>query len=347
MYNNLFENAAKDIQTTRSIIRINRKLREIKSEELELNSQSKLLQELIDIIPTEQEWMVYEHCSIVTRLYSIYESFVENIINTWIEQLPTIINDYSALDEKIRRSHAEKVGDLISKSCKTKSGFKDSSVKDMIEGLYQGVTGSANYTLWQNAFSSHDNNIREKILGDLFNNANICDQTWIWINKHPKIIQFFQGEGTAAGKLEDFIEYRNDASHSNSKKDRSSLLNSNLLLEMCDFIEILCFSLLELVIHQTFDKQKQHGIVKEIGTIKRWFNKRKVAEIKLNQEISLSLSDRIYLTGDKYLQMAEIENLRVNNIDVSTQIVSSEMKVEVKLDVDARERLRIYQICKS
>jgi MAE_28990/MAE_18760-like HEPN len=91
MYNNLFENAAKDIQTTRSIIRINQKIREIKSEELEINSQSKLLQELIDIIPTEQEWMVYEHCSIVTRLYSIYESFVENIINEWIEKLPIII----------------------------------------------------------------------------------------------------------------------------------------------------------------------------------------------------------------------------------------------------------------
>ena len=91
MYNKLFENAAKDIQTTRSIVRINQKLREIKSKELELNSQSKLLEELINIIPTEQEWMVYEHCSIVTRLYSIYESFVENIINKWIEQLPTII----------------------------------------------------------------------------------------------------------------------------------------------------------------------------------------------------------------------------------------------------------------
>jgi RiboL-PSP-HEPN len=262
-------------------------------------------------------------------------------------------NNYSDLDEKIRKIYAEKIGDLLSKSCKTTSGFKESLVKDMIEGLYQGVTGDANYKLWQNAFSSHDNsNIRVKILGDLFKNANIHDRAWIWINKHPKVSLFFQGEGgverkPAERKLEDFIQYRNDAAHSNSKQDRSSLLNSNLLLEMCDFIEILCFSLLELVIYQTFEKQKQYGIVKEIGSIKRWFKKKNVAEIKLNQEISLSISDKIYLTGDKYFQIAEIKNLRVNDIDILVQTVNSEMKIELKLDIDARERLRIYQICKK
>ena len=123
MYNNVFETASEEIETTRSIIKVHDKLRELQS--ITTDNLPSSFTELIEILPKRGNWTVYEHCSVITRLYSIYESFVESIIHEWIDRLPLIVTDYSQLDEIIRRSHAANIGELLTKMCNRKDDFKD------------------------------------------------------------------------------------------------------------------------------------------------------------------------------------------------------------------------------
>ena len=351
MYNNVFETASEEIETTRSIIKIHEKLRELQS--IDIGDLPLSFTELLEILPKRGNWTVYEHCSVITRLYSIYESFVESIIHEWIDRLPLIVTDYSQLDEIIRRSHAANIGELLTKMCNRKDDFKDTSVKDTLEGLYQGVSGNQNYQLLRDAFSAHEQNLRKDILEALFREAGIHDHCWAWVQKHPKVIKIITDrESTEARtrdtetRLRDFVQDRNEAAHGKVTTDKSGLLNSRLLLELCDFIEVVCLSLSELVRYKTLDKQKQYNLVQQIGKIKRFRDKIQVAEVIFEEDTNILVGEEIYLIRDgdcSECQIAIIENIRIDGIDRQDAIVNDNMKVEIKLNIFTKEKAKIYR----
>ena len=354
MYNNVFETASEEIETTRSIIKVHDKLRELQS--ITTDNLPSSFTELIEILPKRGNWTVYEHCSVITRLYSIYESFVESIIHEWIDRLPLIVTDYSQLDEIIRRSHAANIGELLTKMCNRKDDFKDISVKDTLEGLYQGVSGNRNYQLLRGAFSAHEQNLRKDILEELFREAGIHDHCWAWVQKHPKVIKIITDrESTEARtrdtetRLRDFVQDRNEAAHGKVTTDKSGLLNSKLLLELCDFIEVICLSLSELVRYKTLDKQKQYNLVQQIGKIKRFRDKIQVAEVIFEEDINILVGEDIYLIRDgdcNECQIAIIDNIRIDGTDRQDAIVNNNIKVEIKLNILTKEKAKIYRVCK-
>jgi hypothetical protein len=352
MYNNVFETAREEIETTRSIIKVHEKLRELQSINAD-NLPSSFI-ELIEILPKRGNWTVYEHCSVITRLYSIYESFVKSIIHEWIDRLPSIVTDYSQLDEIIRRSHAANIGDLLSKMCNRKDDFKDTSVKDTLEGLYQGVSGNRNYQLLRDAFSAHEQNLRKDILEELFREAGIHEHCWAWVQKHPKVIKIIIDSESAEARtkdtetrLRDFVQDRNEAAHGKVTTDKSGLLNSRLLLELCDFIEVVCLSLSELVRYKTLEKQKQYNLAQQIGKIKRFRDKLQVAEATFDEDTNILVGQEIYIIRDSdcsECQIAIIENIRIDGIDRQDAIVNAKMKVELKLNIFTKEKAKIYRL---
>jgi MAE_28990/MAE_18760-like HEPN len=354
MYNNVFETAREEIETTRSIIKIHEKLRELQS--TDIGDLPLAFTELIEILPKRGNWTVYEHCSVITRLYSIYESFVESIIHEWIDRLPLIVTDYSQLDEVIRKSHAANIGNLLSKMCNRKDDFQDTLVKDILEGLYQGVSGNRNYQLLRNAFSTHEQNLRKDILEELFREAGIHDHCWAWVQKHPKVIKIITDKESTESRtrdtetrLRDFVQDRNEAAHGKVTTDKSGLLNSRLLLELCDFIEVVCLSLSELVRYKTLDKQTQYNLAQQIGKIKRFRDKIQVAEVIFDENTNILVGQEIYLIRDgdcSECQIAVIENIRIDGTDRQNAIVKDNMKVELKLNIFTKEKAKIYRLCK-
>ena len=98
MFDNLSANMQAQIDTIAKIVRVNRQLRNIASQEPSKLTAFPSLQDLINAMPSDEEWRVYEHCAVVNRLYAIYESFVENLIENWVRELPRIVPIYSELD---------------------------------------------------------------------------------------------------------------------------------------------------------------------------------------------------------------------------------------------------------
>lgn len=347
----MFETASEEIETTRSIIKVHEKLRELQS--IDTADLPLAVIELIEILPKRENWIVYEHCSVITRLYSIYESFVESIIHEWIDRLPSIVTDYSQLDEIIRRSHAANIGELLTKMCNRKDDFKDTSVKDTLEGLYQGLSGNQNYKLLKNAFSAHEQNLRKDILEELFREAGIHDHCWAWVQKHSKIIKIIADrESTEARtrdtetRLRDFVQDRNESAHGKVTTDKFGLLKSELLLELCDFIEVVCLSLSELVRYKTLEKQMQYNLAQQIGKIKRFRDKLQVAEAIFDEDTNILVGQEIYIIRDgdcSECQIAIIENIRIDGIDRQNAIVNDNMKVEIKLNIFTKEKAKIYR----
>jgi hypothetical protein len=338
-----------NISTVSKIIHTNNSLREILFREnkviqqLQQSDENEHWAKLINNIPDEREWQIYDHCAVVTRLYAIYERFVEDLIAAWLENLPNIVNKYSDLEEKVKDTHQLGVGRLLLDLKKRR--FEHLSINEVIQGLFNGVNDNEKYKLIPDAFLLHEQNLRREILDKVFADAGISN-AWKWVDKHRKVKQFIEevrgGQNTAEGELNELITYRNDAAHGSSVDD---VLGTKELLELGDFVDILCQSLVELVNFQVILRQAEKGKAKEIGQITEWLKQRGAAIAKI-KDITLAVGEKSFLVNEttSYCQLATIESIMINGILKDKVVITHEQDVGLKFDIDAKKGLRLYVI---
>ena len=115
MFQNLLMAVKGNISTIRSIIRTNEKIREIAFGNFSVYTEETkiVLMNVFQDIPELTDGRVYDHCAVVTRLYAIYETFVEDLIRDWLILLPELYPNYLNLEESIRNTHQIGVGRLL------------------------------------------------------------------------------------------------------------------------------------------------------------------------------------------------------------------------------------------
>src|ERR1039458_3690790 len=55
--------------------------------------------------PQRADWIVFNHCAGITRLYAIFECFAATVIESWLRILPVLFSNYSALPDVLRGEH--------------------------------------------------------------------------------------------------------------------------------------------------------------------------------------------------------------------------------------------------
>ncbi|MBS9393040.1 MAG: hypothetical protein HEQ29_07725 [Dolichospermum sp. LBC05a] len=160
MFQNLLMAVKANISAIRSIIKTNEKIRDIAFGDVSLRTEE-IQQLLINIsqdIPELTDWRVYDHCAVVTRLYAIYETFVEDLIEDWLILLPSLYSNYSELNETIRKTHQSGVGRLLQEILKEDNHrYKNLSTQQVMYGLLNGET-SKSYCQLATIETIQDNN---------------------------------------------------------------------------------------------------------------------------------------------------------------------------------------------
>lgn len=348
MFQKLLSKAKNNIVTVRSIIKTNENLRRIISSNIDKQLKKsddylKLLKEIKQDVPEMTEWRIYDHCAAVTKLYAIYENFVEDLIRDWLSLLPQLYSNYIDLDERIRNTHKVGVARLLLDL--NKNRYEHLAIEDVVNSLYLGINNKTNYELLPDAFLFHEQNLRREILDKLLADAGILN-SWTWINKHKSIKNFVEevrgSLNTAEGELNELISYRNEAAHGGLIDD---FLRSNALLELCDFIESLCQSLNDLFMYQVIEQKLKNGEATRIGKITEWFKKPEAGVAKVNNA-TLHVKCNLYLVNQNlsWCQSAIINSIEVDDNSVKEINVDSEIEVGLKFNVDAREGLDLYFI---
>ncbi len=345
MFEELIEKASVKISTVRAIIKTNHRLRKIVSRD-SLNKQ-KLAENpefaaLIEVIPSEKEWEIYDRSAVVTRLYAIYERFVEDLISDWLRRMPDLVPRYSDLEEKIQNTHREGIGRLLIDIKKNR--FQHLSVEKVVQGLSCGITDTGKYELLPDAFLLHEQNLRKEVLETVLKNAGI-DEAWKWVINHKEIKYFVEevrgSQNTAEGELKQLVDYRNKAAHGSTDE----ILGTQELLDLGDFVEALCKSLADLVTYNIILRQSDRGLVREIGKITEWLPKQQAGVAKV-KEVTLTVEERVFLVlvNDElsYCYSAKIESIQLNDISQDRVEITSEAEVGLKFDRDARTGLTIY-----
>lgn len=345
MFDNLLIAVKANISTIRSIIKTNEKIRDIAFGDVSLSTEE-IKQLFINIsqdIPELTDWRVYDHCAVVTRLYAIYETFVEDLIEDWLILLPSLYSNYSELNETIRKTHQSGVGRLLQEILKEDNHrYKNLSTQQVMYGLLNGETGKDKYELLPDAFLFHEQNLRKNSLERLLANTGIFN-SWSWVVKHRDVKYFIEeiraNENSLEQELNTLIIYRNEAAHGT---DIDNWLAANALLELCDFVESLCQALTELVNYQVLERKKSIGQAQEVGKITEWLKKRQAAILTADGKYLLSVGSTINLVGESYCQEATIESINSESIpEIKT---TPGMEIGLKFDVDARKGLKLYQL---
>jgi MAE_28990/MAE_18760-like HEPN len=345
MFEELIEKASVKISTVRAIIKTNHRLRSIvfrdslNKQKLEENSE---FAALMEVISSEKEWEIYDRSAVVTRLYAIYERFVEDLISDWLRLLSDLVPRYSDLEEKIQNTHREGIGRLLIDIKKNR--FQHLSVEKVVQGLSCGITDTGKYELLPDAFLLHEQNLRKEVLETVLRNAGI-DEAWKWVTNHKEIKYFVEevrgSQNTAEGELKQLVDYRNEAAHGSVDE----ILGTQELLELGDFVEALCKSLADLVTYNIILFQTQREVVREIGKITEWFKKPQAGVAKI-KEVTLTVGETVFLVlvNDElsYCYSAKIESIELNDISHDMVEISSEAEVGLKFDMNARKGLTIY-----
>jgi hypothetical protein len=344
MFETLLVKAEANVSTVSSIIKTSNRFRELASRRLSsvgTSEESELsLDGLIEILPTDKEWKVYDHCSVVTRLYAIYERFVEDLITAWLAQLPSLVPKYSDLSDKTQITHRTGVARLLLDLDKMR--FQHLCIEDVVRGLLHGVTGKEKYDLVCDAFLLHEQNLRKDKLEEVLANAGIRD-TWNWVKNHRNIKHYvneMRGSQTSAeSELNNFIEYRNYAAHGTPIDE---ILGTEALLDLCHFVNALCEALAELIHFQAIQKKVGLGEVKKIGRITEWFATQKAAVAKVTAA-NLSIDSEVLLISESasWCRKAVIKSMRLNDIPINTlpDETGAEIEVGIQFDIEVRKKL--------
>lgn len=346
MFQEFLQQAKDNIFTVRAIIKTNENLRKVLLQENNIEKyQSKDYKELLDLlkkdIPKIKEWRIYDHCSAVTKLYAIYENFVEDLIREWLRLLPELFLSYEHLEQRIRNTHRLGIGKLLLEL--NKNRYEHLSVEKVINSLYFGVSNHEQYELLPDAFLFHEQNLRREILDKLLADAGI-NNSWAWITHHKAMKNFIEeirgGQNTAEGELNELILYRNDAAHGTLI---DNFLGFDALLELCDFVESICQALADLFTYKVIKQKEIIGEAQNIGKIKEWFIKPQAGVAKI-ANASLAINSNLFLINENiaWCQFVTIQSIQVKNQSVDEIEVTDEVEIGLKFDVNTKSGLDLY-----
>lgn len=220
--------------------------------------------------PLNSSWQVYDHCAAFTRLYAVYEQFIEELISDYLRILPELHDKYEDLPQGITKQHRIGTGQILLKLGKD-GPYKHLNEKRVIADLAQALVGDVNYKLLRDAFLTDPQNYRAEVLGKLFGYLGI-ENCWAWVEKHPLVVAFMDRERdmteTAAIVLNEFVEYRNKAAHTNVVET----VATEEVKSIADCIMVICEALAQLVMKQVVRRRELLGQMSVVGEVVHEFS---------------------------------------------------------------------------
>lgn len=266
-------------------------------------------------IPDQLHWRIYDHSAFITRLYSVYETFVLKLMKDWLAYIPRFFPNWLLLPPEISKSYRSGIGNLLNKY----PGPRTAHLKeiDLVSGLFEGISGKHNYSLLADAFFIDLQNLRKNELVVLSQKIGL-NKLDSWLNDENSDLGLFckQNSLTIESGLKDFIDYRNDCSHGSVEVD--DVLGISELMLLRDFIYLICSSLVQFVALNVIENTRVISKNKylKIGNVNEYFKKSKAAIINIDKS-RVSIGDILYVKNKYECYPVIVRSMQKNEKNVN------------------------------
>lgn len=292
------------------------------------------------IAPPKPAWQIYDHCAAFTRLYAVYEQFVDDLVSEYLRMLPSLYPRYEELPPNVTTQHRVGVAQILQKLGKD-GPYKTLEERSIIQNLAHGLLGNPNYVLLTDAFLIDPQNYRSEVITRLFSHLGF-DNSWAWVEKHPSIAAFMlrrrDPNETAATLLHDFVEYRNEASHSAV----GGIVATEEIKSIADFVVALSDTLTQLVMKQVVQRKKQIGEAISLGYVIHKFSGGIVGARMFANVIAVG--DPVVVMQKQACHAARIESIQIEQTPHQRLELQNDQEVGLRLSAPANDGAQLIRI---
>lgn len=240
-----------------------------------VSKEELLIEELSKILKSFRlSKLQFNYNSLIISLYGAFERFVENSLISFIENINTLISDYSNLPDTISKNHFEFSLTLLNKISQSRyNGPLNKEV--VIKNLHTCINTTDTYILNKEAFTQHTANFRTGVVEESFAHIGIQNigrkilneegfRNYI-IGKFGLPIDSDLNSNESFQVLNDLADYRNWVAHGVS----SSIVGNDIIGDYLEFFEIYSYSLIEvlkneLLYFELIEKAKPFGDITDV-----------------------------------------------------------------------------------
>ncbi len=256
-----------------------------------------------------QEMKRYSVSSSVTRLYGIYENFVEAIISDYLDVIPDICA-FQELSETMRKEYRVGVSHLLNRLDGPRYNHLNHS--DLIRWYHEALASYRPYRFVSEALTRHDENLRFSVLDSMLKRVQLDDLP-SWITHHEAVVALYEAHSPVLNlvesELKNFVQVRNDAAHGSL----SNLPGSEELQRHCELVGALIQALSAYFYREVVLWRYQVGKARCIGEVTEVFERRRAFIVPLMQGQFVNLLESVHLIGRWSCVEATIESIHVNN----------------------------------
>lgn len=338
MFAGLHNAASTQIDTVKRLIRLGDSLRSIQPSAGEPGAAHTAVTDALAHAPPSTEWRVYEHCAAITRLYALYERFVEDLISAWLGRLPTLWPKYSDLAAGLRANHQVGLGKLLTQLHRRQ--YRHLNVGDVIRGLSDGLQGRSTYELLPEAFMQGGTNLHPDALLSLFASVGIGDLKR-WLEQHDLAKAYMHelrgDSGTVSAELRAFVDFRNDAAHGTVDE----VLGSDGLLQLADLVGTLLEILEQAVMAHAVECCTTLGAASPAGRIVQIVPRRQAVIARISRT-QLTRGEVVLLHGDTFCKFLPVLSIQIDGEAHETISIVDPTEVGLRFDGPVRRGVDIF-----
>lgn len=289
---------------------------------------------------SKPSWQVYDHCAAFTRLYAVYEQFVEDLASDYLRLLPGLYKKYLDLPANVRKQHRIGIGQILMKLGKD-GPYRDLDEGGVVKGWADGLAGNPHYTLLPDAFLIDPQNYRAEILAGLFRYLGIED-CWAWTDKHPVVVEFMARERdvneTPKTLLHDFVEYRNKASHTKV----GDIVATEEIKSIADYVAVLSEALSQLVMKRVVQQKVTLGEALRVGSVLNRFSDF-IVGVRMTAG-TVAVGDELVIVHKYSCYNAEIMSIQIEKSPYEKLDVREGQEIGLRLSEKANEGAELLRI---
>lgn len=297
---------------------------------------------IIESIPTTQ-LKLFEYCTSVIRAYSVFERFVFNIAETWIQWALKIDPEYIWSNPTCRTSYEMGVAEIFKRQ--TEVRFLDIDRFHLGE-IHSHFDTKSSKTRPLNIpiepFTANLPNLKSEQIDTLFKSIALKSPA-TWLKQSKKLLELADEYSISHSEaLKDIVARRNEVAHGNP--DPSQLLGSNELISRIQIIKSLGEELRNFTIFSIVDLALNTGKINcIIGSVSKHWAKRNAFEL-ISENLSIISGETVLVIEDLSLSIATITSLQVEGVGTNLYFGPPKTPLGLKMDILPNKGARLVRM---
>lgn len=282
----------------------------------------------------------YSQASSLTRLYAVYESFIEKILSEYLDFLSATYV-FNEMSDGFKKEYRLGISHLLSKI--DQGRYSHLNHDDIVTLYYRAINNHNSYQFVNDALIRHEQNFRLNILESLFSRVGL-EGFCSWLVSNRNMLSYYDGaeisKEVVESKIKEFVQLRNDASHG----EIDDLISSEVLKDYCNFLLSLIETIREFLMKSVIDKMEVKEKLLMLGKVTESFSNNAVV-IKSATSSKISIGDNLYVVSGSSCFSTKCTSIQLDGVSQeSVEDLEIDVEVGMLCEVFIKKHSLLYKI---